>query len=220
LGGRRASRQSGDPSQCRSAGQKIPQLHLERLNRAAVHPRCALVGLHSLVGLPHLPLGDHKRLVLGRLMVHPAPDGRHGQHWLMVRRNQRPTSWPSTAGCPAPPRLQPWSKSPGADGRWKSAFRPARARSAWTSTRSAAGAPGTASSSRPWSHGRPTNLATGCAGRAAATTSSPRPYLPLPTTGRLATMKITIYGWSVNLPGSWHLTSPATRRRTIPDKQT
>jgi hypothetical protein len=30
-------------------------------------------------------------------------------------------------------------------------------------------------------------------------TSSPRPYLPLPTTGPLATVKITIYGWNTNL---------------------
>src|SRR6266511_965289 len=30
----------------------------------------------------------------------------------------------------------------------------------------------------------------------ATPTPSTRPYLPLPTTGRLATMKITIYGWS------------------------
>jgi hypothetical protein len=37
----------------------------------------------------------------------------------------------------------------------------------------------------------------------ATPTSSPRPYLPLPTTGRLATMKITIYGWSTNPSISW-----------------
>jgi hypothetical protein len=29
----------------------------------------------------------------------------------------------------------------------------------------------------------------------ATTTSGARPYQPLPTTGRLATMKVTIYGW-------------------------
>jgi hypothetical protein len=55
-----------------------PQICLERLDRAAVHPRCAPVGLHSLVGLPHLPPGDRKRLVLGRLMVHSTPPGVAG----------------------------------------------------------------------------------------------------------------------------------------------
>jgi hypothetical protein len=33
----------------------------------------------------------------------------------------------------------------------------------------------------------------------ATTTSGARPYEPLPTTGRLATMKVTIYGWRINL---------------------
>jgi hypothetical protein len=61
----------------------------------------------------------------------------------------RLASWPSTAaGCPARCRWPPWSASPGSGGRWRSAFRPARAWSAWTSTRSAAGAPGTGGS--PW----------------------------------------------------------------------
>jgi hypothetical protein len=31
----------------------------------------------------------------------------------------------------------------------------------------------------------------------ATTTSGARPYEPLPTTGRLATMKVTIYGWRI-----------------------
>jgi hypothetical protein len=31
----------------------------------------------------------------------------------------------------------------------------------------------------------------------ATTTSGARPYQPLPTTGRLATMKVTIYGWRI-----------------------
>jgi hypothetical protein len=30
----------------------------------------------------------------------------------------------------------------------------------------------------------------------ATTTSSTRPHLPLPTTGRLPSMNITIYGWT------------------------
>jgi hypothetical protein len=41
----------------------------------------------------------------------------------------------------------------------------------------------------------------------ATPTSSTRPYLPLPTTSRLATMNITNYGWSTRtcpiLPGRW-----------------
>jgi len=81
-----------------------------------------------------------------------APDGQAGKHWLMVRRNRnngelafyrcftpRPTHWPS------------WSGSQDAAGRWRSDFRPARAFVAWTSTRSAAGAPGTAGPPSPCS---------------------------------------------------------------------
>jgi len=52
--------------------------------------------------------------------------------------------FPAAAPRLAPPRLPSWSGSPGGAGRWKSASRPARACAAWTSTRSAAGAPGTA----------------------------------------------------------------------------
>jgi hypothetical protein len=36
---------------------------------------------------------------------------------------------------------------------------------------------------------------TGALVAVAAPTSSPRPYLPLPPTGRLATVKATTYGW-------------------------
>jgi SRSO17 transposase len=79
----------------------------------------------------------------------PAPSGQAGQHWLMIRRNQQTASWPSTAAPhPARSRLQRWSGWPGSGGRWKSDFRPARAWSAWTSTRSAAGTPDTGGS--PW----------------------------------------------------------------------
>jgi len=57
----------------------------------------------------------------------------------------RPASWPSTtAGCPAPCHWPSWSRWRAGAGRWKSASRPARACVAWTSIRSAAGAPGTA----------------------------------------------------------------------------
>jgi len=33
----------------------------------------------------------------------------------------------------------------------------------------------------------------------ATPTAGPRPHLPLPPTGCLATMKITIYGWSIRV---------------------
>jgi hypothetical protein len=75
---------------------------------------------------------------------HPAPDGQAGRHWLMIRRNRktgelafyrcftpRPTRWPS------------WSASPAGAGGSRRPSRPARAFVVWTSTRSAAGAPGT-----------------------------------------------------------------------------
>jgi SRSO17 transposase len=76
---------------------------------------------------------------------HRLDDGPHpGQHWLVLRRNQRtrelayyhcfmarPSPWPC------------WSGSPGGAGRSRSASRPARACAAWTSTKSAAGPPGT-----------------------------------------------------------------------------
>jgi SRSO17 transposase len=60
-----------------------------------------------------------------------------------------PASWPSTAATPpAPPRWPSWSGSPAGAGRWRRPSRPARACVAWTSTRSAAGAPGTGGP--PW----------------------------------------------------------------------
>jgi SRSO17 transposase len=58
-------------------------------------------------------------------------------------------SWPSSAaGCPARCHWAPWSGSRAGAGPSRSVSRPARAWSAWTSIRSAAGAPGTAGS--PW----------------------------------------------------------------------
>ena len=56
-----------------------------------------------------------------------------------------PASWPTTtASCPARCRWLSWSGSQASAGASKSASRPARACVAWTSIRSAAGAPGTA----------------------------------------------------------------------------
>jgi hypothetical protein len=78
-----------------------------------------------------------------------APGEQAGQHWLMIRRNQR-TGELACYRCstPARCRLLCWSKSPGGAGPSKSASRPARAWSARTSTRCAAGAPGAAGP--PW----------------------------------------------------------------------
>jgi SRSO17 transposase len=73
----------------------------------------------------------------------PAPDGQGSAGCSCA------ASWPSTtAGRPARSRWPSWSGSPDAAGPSKSASRPARAWSAWTSIRSAAGAPGTAGP--PW----------------------------------------------------------------------
>jgi hypothetical protein len=44
--------------------QVAPQIGLEVLQAHPVHPRRALVRLHPLIGLPHLPLGDLERLRL------------------------------------------------------------------------------------------------------------------------------------------------------------
>jgi hypothetical protein len=82
-----------------------------------------------------------------------APDGQAGQHWLMVRRNHT-TGELAFYRCFTPrplPLAVSWFTSPADAGRWRSDFRPARALSAWTSTRSAAGAPGTAGPPLPCS---------------------------------------------------------------------
>jgi SRSO17 transposase len=77
----------------------------------------------------------------------PAPDDQRGQHWLMIRRNQR-TGKLAFYRCftSRPVPLATLVRVAGT--RWKSDSRPARAWSGWTSTRSAAGAPGTGGS--PW----------------------------------------------------------------------
>jgi SRSO17 transposase len=77
-----------------------------------------------------------------------APDGQAGKHWLMVRRNQR-TGELAFYRCYTPHPVP--LASPECAGRWKSASRPARAWSDWTTTRSAAGAPGTAGPPLPCS---------------------------------------------------------------------
>jgi hypothetical protein len=102
----------------------------------------------------------------------PAPGEQAGKHWLMIRRNQR-TGELAFYRCftPHPTRWPCWSGSQDAAGESRRHSRPARAFVAWTSIRSAAGAPGTAGppfrcsptpswSSRPWpsapaSHHRP-----------------------------------------------------------------
>jgi hypothetical protein len=83
------------------------------------------------------------------IRLDPAPDGQAGQHWLLVRRHQR-TRELAFYRCwmPTRSRWRSWSASPDNAGGSKSASRPARAWSAWTSTRSAAGAPGTGGP--PW----------------------------------------------------------------------
>jgi SRSO17 transposase len=82
-----------------------------------------------------------------------APDGQAGKHWLMVRRNHT-TGELAFYRCFTPrplPLAVSWFTSPADAGRWRSDFRPARALSAWTSTRSAAGGPGTAGPPLPCS---------------------------------------------------------------------
>jgi SRSO17 transposase len=75
----------------------------------------------------------------------PAPADQAGRHWLMVRRN-RATGELAFYRCytPRPVPLATLVKVAGRRWSIESAFRPARALLAWTSTRSAAGAPGIA----------------------------------------------------------------------------
>ena len=72
--------------------------------------------------------------------------------WLLARRRLGTGSWPTTPASarPAPP-WPSWSGWPGAAGRWRSASRPPRTRSAWTTTRSAAMTPGIGTSPWCWS---------------------------------------------------------------------
>jgi hypothetical protein len=75
----------------------------------------------------------------------PAPGEQAGKHWLMIRRNQR-TGELAFYRCftPHPTRWPCWSGSQDAAGESRRHSRLARAFVAWTSIRSAAGAPGTA----------------------------------------------------------------------------
>jgi hypothetical protein len=83
-------------------------------------------------------------------------------------RDARPASWPSTtAGRPARSHWPPWSGSPDNAGGSRSDSRPPRVWSAWTSTRSAAGAPGTAGP--PW----PCSPTPSCGGRPDGTDPPP-----------------------------------------------
>ena len=74
-----------------------------------------------------------------------------GQHWLLARCN-RTTRELAFYHCWTPRRSPwlPWPGSPDAAGPSRSASRPPRACVAWTSTRSVAGAPGTAGPRWPW----------------------------------------------------------------------
>jgi hypothetical protein len=73
------------------------------------------------------------------------PTGQAAQRWLLVRRNQRTGELAFyRCLCPARCRWRSLSGSLGGAGPSRSASRPPRAWSAWTSTSCAAGAPGTA----------------------------------------------------------------------------
>jgi SRSO17 transposase len=81
-----------------------------------------------------------------------APDGQAASTGSWSAATTPPASWPSTAASrPARCHWPSWFTSPADAGRWRSDFRPARALSAWISTRSAAGAPGTAGPPLPCS---------------------------------------------------------------------
>jgi SRSO17 transposase len=92
----------------------------------------------------------------GRLCVWtttaPRPTARRASTGSWSAATTPPASWPSTAASrPARCHWPSWFTSPADAGRWRSDFRPARALSAWISTRSAAGAPGTAGPPLPCS---------------------------------------------------------------------
>src|SRR5215207_1472911 len=56
--------------------QVVSQILLELVQRHSVHARRTLIGLHLLVGLPHLLLRDSKRLSQRFQLAHAAPPGR------------------------------------------------------------------------------------------------------------------------------------------------
>jgi DDE superfamily endonuclease len=70
-------------------------------------------------------------------------------HWLLARRALATASLPTTCATARPrPRWRSWCGSPAPAGRWSAACSRPRARWGWTTTRSAATTPGTATS--PW----------------------------------------------------------------------
>jgi SRSO17 transposase len=83
---------------------------------------------------------------MGGLACRSAPSARRtgGSAGCWCAAACVPGSWPTTYA-PARPacRWSPWSGWPGRAGGWRRRSRPARACAAWTSIRSAAGAPGT-----------------------------------------------------------------------------
>src|SRR6266540_1156551 len=81
--------------------QPVSQIGLELLDRAPIHPRCALVGFYLLERFHHRLLGDHKRLVCRLRLVHTTPP----DHWPVDHTNLPwravPLAPPSLPGLPS-----------------------------------------------------------------------------------------------------------------------
>jgi hypothetical protein len=126
-------------------------------------PRIAMAGLGRGSALSSWPLGCQQRSgSLAALATVPRAAGcttGPASSWSRRRRREwlggcwcaaaaATVSWPSTPAWVRPPRrLLGWSGWPAPGGRWRRASSRPRARSAWTTTRSAAGRAGTATSS-------------------------------------------------------------------------
>jgi hypothetical protein len=87
------------------------EILLEVLDRAAVHSRCALVGLHLPIGFPHLLLRNVERLARCLQLVHSAPPGAPPVDQMNQPQMTQPlgstpvtgASWLLRAGPPARP---------------------------------------------------------------------------------------------------------------------
>src|SRR6266542_1565093 len=81
--------------------QPVSKIGLELLDRAPIHPRCALVGFYLLERFHHRLLGDHKRLVCRLRLVHTTPP----DHWPVDHTNLPwravPLAPPSLPGLPS-----------------------------------------------------------------------------------------------------------------------